>query len=200
MIERLSSNISPRSDWSQILAYAWTQTEQSKVLEDLRKDPKGTIIELAKASSKYPNVDDDTKSASKSIQEQAEQSPSEGYSGYLPIPDAPGKLAELSPKDLEVLIRNGITGILQFESQAKIWSEILHSAWNDPDRQLLNNIRKDPLTYLPRKDELLQDKYGIFPLPDRPRGLDKLTIDDLEDFFDDEDNVSHLSGIFLIGS
>lgn len=29
--------------------------------------------------------------------------------------------------------------------------------------------------------------------------LDKLTIDDLTNFFDDEDNVSHLSGIFLIG-
>ena len=130
---------SPRSDWSQILAYAWTQTDNSqnsKVLDDLRKDPKGTIIKLAEGSSEYPNVDEDTKSAAKSIQEQAETSPE------------------------------------------------------------LNGIRQDPLNNLLHQDELLK----IFPLPDRPRGLDRLTIEDLESFFDDEDNARHLSGIFLIGS
>lgn len=197
-IDKQNLLISPRSDWSQILAYAWTQTENSQVLTGLRTDPKGTIIEFAKESGKYPDVDDDTKEAAKSIQEQAEQSPGEGYSGYLPIPDAPGKLAELSPQELEVLIRNGITGILQFKSKAEVWADVLHLVWNDSD--LLNKVRQDPLTHLPRKDELLQDKYGIFPLPDRPRGLDRLTIDDLGNFFDDEDNVPHLSGIFLIGS
>ena len=192
---------SPRRDWSQILAYAWTQTDNSQnsqVLDNLRKDPKGTIIKLAEGSSKYPNVDEDTRNAAKSIQVQADRSPSEGYSGYLPIPDPLESLTNSDSKNLAVLLRNGITGILQFEEQADLWAEELLRAWKDPE--ILIGIRQDPLNNLLHKDELLKNKYGVFPLPDRPRGLDKLTIEDLGSFFDDEDNARHISGIFLIGS
>lgn len=196
-MDKLKRGPSPRSDWSQILAYVWTQTDNSqnsKVLDDLRKDPKGTIIKLAEGSSEYPNIDKETNSAAKSIQEQAETSPGEGYSGYLPIPDALESLANLDPENLAVLLRNGITGILQFNEQANLWAEELLRAWQD--QAILIGIRQDPLKNLLHKDELLK----IFPLPDRPRGLDKLSIEDLGSFFDDEDNVRHLSGIFLIGS
>ena len=196
MIDELRRGRSPRSDWSQILAYAWTQTDNSqnsKVLDDLRKDPKETIIKLAEGSSEYPNVDE-AKSAAESIRKQAETSPGEGYSGYLPIPDALESLANLDPESLAVLLRNGITGILQFNEQADLWAEELLRAWQD--QAILIGIRQDPLKNLLHKDELRE----IFPLPDRPRGLDKLTIEDLGSFFDDEDNARHLSGIFLIGS
>lgn len=187
---------SPRSDWSQILAYAWTQADnsQNSVLDDLRKDPKKTIIKLAEGSSEYPNVDENTQSAAERIQEQAETSPGESYSGYLPIPDALESLANLEAENLEVLLTNGITGILQFNEQADLWAKELLRAWQN--QEILSNIRQDPLNNLLHGDELLK----IFPLPDRPRGLDKLTIEDLASFFDDEDNARHLSGIFLIGS
>jgi hypothetical protein len=187
-----------RNDWSQILADAWNP-DNSKILNDLRKDPKGTIVELAKETGgKYPQVAGATRTAAKNIQVQAETSPGEGYSGYLPIPQPTGGVEKLDLKDLEALIRNGLTGILQFDRQADIWAKEFYAAWRD--RTLLDNIRRDPLQHLQYKDELLKDKYGVFPLPDRPRGLDKLTIDDLGQFLNDETNVSHISGIFLIGS
>lgn len=189
----------PRRDWAQLLAYAWTEPSYPEVLTDLRKDPKGTVIELAEGSgSRYPNVDNDTQQAARSIQEQAESSPGENYSGYLPIPAPLGGLEGLAPKALEVLIRNGITGILQFDRQAEIWADVLRLVWND--QTLLSNVRIDPLAHLPHKEALLRDKYGIFPLPDRPRGLSELQIEKLGSFLSDEDNVAHLTGIFLIAS
>lgn len=200
MNDRLSTRntSSSRNDWSQILACAWNPNN-SEILNDLRKDPKGTIVELAKETGgKYQQVDDATKTAAKNIKVQAETSPGEGYSGYLPIPQPTGGVEKLDLKDLEALIRNGLTGILQFDRHADIWAKEFYAAWRD--RTLLDNIRQDPLQYLQYKDELLKDKYGVFPLPDRPRGLDKLTIDDLGQFLNDEDNISHISGIFLIGS
>lgn len=192
----------PRSDWAQLLAYAWTESQYPEVLIGLRQDPKGTIIELAKETdSKYQNVDEATQQAAKSIQDQADTSPGEDYSGYLAIPDAVANIDKLDQHDLEVLLRRGITGMLRFDLKADVWADVLLKAWNDST--LLTNIRKDPLAYLPRRDELLKDefyKYGIFPLPDRPRGLDKLEINKLESFLSDKDNVPHLSGIFLIAS
>ncbi len=188
-----------RSDWSQLQAYAWSQTSNLEVLNGLRKDPKGSILALAEGTSpKFPNIDSGTKQAAINIKTQAEVSPGENYSGFLPIPSPTGGLANLDLKDLTALIRNGLTGILRFDQKAELWADIFHQAWNDGE--LLRNIRKDPLQYLPHKDKLLADEYGIFPLTDLPKGLEQLSITNLENFLNDEDNVLHLSGIFLIGS
>jgi hypothetical protein len=198
---------SPRNDWGKILAYAWSQaTNSTAVLTDLRKDPKTTITELAKGSgSKYQGVVKDTQDAAQHIIDQAEDFPGESYIGYVPVPQPTGGLEKLTEKDLEELISNGVTGLLHFDTHPKEWAKILLALWQDSDLSSLKSFQQDPLKFLKASfpaelNILLQSDYGIFPLPNRPRGLDNLEIKDLDRFLTDEDNAKHLSGIFLIGT
>jgi hypothetical protein len=201
---------SPRNDWGKILAYAWSQPSQaskpSAVLTDLRKDPKTTMKELAKgSSSKYQGVVKDTQDAAQHIIDQAKALAGESYIGYVPVPQATGGLEKLTEKKLEELISNGLTGLLQFDTNPKEWAKILLALWKDSDLSSLKSFQQDPLKFLKASfpaelKTLLESEYGIFPLPNRPRGLSKLDIKDLDRFLTDEDNAKHLSGIFLIGT
>lgn len=192
-----------RANWSRILAFAWLNQE---VLEDLRKNPKQTIINLA-MGGKYKNlkgevnanleVDSSTATAASVIKNQADNDPEESYRGYLPIPNALGGLEGITQANLEVLLNNGIAGILKFDDKADLWADDLHAAWNDPEQ--LKNIRQDPLMHLRNKDELLKTTYGIFPVPDRPKVLEGKDIEKLSEFLGGEP-MSHLGGIFLFGS
>lgn len=185
-----------RNDWSRVLAFAWSNED---VLKELRKDPKETIKKLAgKADSAYQGVDNDTKTSALNIILQTEKDPNGSYRGYLPIPDPLEGLKNLTKKDLENLLQNGITGILRFDKKADLWAEELHTAWNEPNK--LIDIRQDPVNNLIHARELSEDEFGIFPVPDRPRGLKELRIEQLEEFLSDQDNMEHLGGIFLVGS
>ena len=194
-----------RGHWSRVIAFAWTYNE---VLNDLRKDPKETIIELAKGkdSTKYQNVDDDnTAFAAGRIQIDAEDNPEEAYSGYLPLPNPLVGLECLDQSQLAALLRAGIDGILKFEAKADLWAEVLFKAWKDP-KGLLVGIRKDPLQYLRKAitvkntQALQQSEYGILPIPNRPKSLEKFKIEDLREFLIDQDIMENLGGIFLFGS
>ncbi len=196
----MAVNVLARLAWSRVLAFVWLN---EKVLDELRKDPKETITQLAKGQDgKYKNiVDTETANQAKTIQDQTENDPTEPYRGYLPIPDPPlEEWKQLSSKDLAELLRGGITGILKFDDQPNLWADELLAAWNDPEK--LIKIRQDPLGSgnLIHKEELLKSKYKILPVPDRPRGIDQLNVGQLESFLGDEDNMSHLGGIFLFGS
>lgn len=203
MLNQNVLRIARRNDWALIIAFAWTHSE---VLNDLRKDPKSTIKELTKGeSSKYPRVGNEIANeianAAKNIEAQAEESPLEDYSGYLPIPQAPEGLENLETEVLKNLIgAGGLTGTLQCDRHPEEWAKIFEFAWSHQDN--LKNIRQDPLTFLPQKerDKLLQTKYGILPLSDRPRGLNQLEIRDLESFLDDRDNMENIGGLFLVAS
>jgi hypothetical protein len=197
----------PRNDWGKILAYAWSQPSQpAVVLTDLRKDPKATIKELAKgSSSKYQGVVKDTQDAAQHVIDQSKSAPGDSYIGYVPIPRPTGGLEKLTEEQLTRLISNGLTGLLKFDTQPKEWAKILLALWQDADLSSLKSFQKDPLKFLKASFPaelkiLLESDYGIFPLPDRPRGLSKLDIKDLDRFLTDEDNAKHLSGIFLIGT
>lgn len=184
-----------RGSWSQIIAFAWLHPN---VLKELRKDPKNTIMKLAgKASPPYEDVDDQTKSAAGDIMYNAENDVSEGYRGYLPIPDSFEALENLGVDKLEQFLEHGITGILKFDQNANLWAEELDAAWTD--RAKLIKIRQDPLKNLMHAEELSNSEFGIFPLPDRPSRLEKLNIEDLKGFIG-ENETDHLGGIFLIGS
>ncbi|MFB2836528.1 hypothetical protein [Floridanema evergladense] len=184
-----------RLQWSLILALAWKELD---ILKDLRKNPKETIIQIAEGKDgKYGRVvDDRTEDAAKAIKKQAEADPEDDYTGYLPIPQPRG-LNKLNVEELEELLENGITGILKCNKNADLWAKALHKAWQD---DLLIDIRRDPLNHLPFVDELLNTEYGIFPIPDPPESLRELSFENLEGLFSDEDNMSHLGGIFLFGS
>lgn len=198
---------SPRNDWGKILAYAWSQAPSTAaVLNDLRKDPKATIEDLAKgAGSKYQGVIKDTQDAAQHIIDQAKDFPGESYIGYVPVPEPTGGLEKLTEEQLTELISNGLTGLLQFDTQPEEWAKILLALWKDQDLSSLKSFQQDPLKFLQASfptelNVLLASEYGIFPLPNRPRGLDKLDVQELDRFLTDEDNAKHLSGIFLIGT
>ena len=177
-------------NWSRVFAFAWKHQE---VLTDLRKDPKGTIEEIAKGENGKYKADAKTAVQAGTIQSQS-QNPIPNYSGYLPIPDTFAGLEKLSAEELKEFLLRGLTGVLRFDDQAELWADALHQAWTD--QNLLIEIRKDPLGKLPHANQLQNTTYGIFPLPDRPKGLDKLEIDELEDFLSDQDDALHLAGIF----
>jgi hypothetical protein len=184
----------PRSNWSRIVAFAWSTPQ---VLNDLKKDPKTTITELAKGGNgNYKSVDGDTAQAAKTIQSQTDNDPGESYRGYLPIPNRleVGALADLDRSRLADLLSKGIAGILEFDEDADLWADELIAAWKD--RSHLIAVLQDPAINLIHKDKL----KSILPLPDRPRGLEELEIDKLQKFLGDQDHMEHLGGIFLFGS
>lgn len=197
---------SPRNDWGKILAYAWSQPPASPVLKDLRKDPKATVEELAKgASGRYQPVVPDAQAAAQHIMEQVANFPGESYIGYVPVPEPTGGLETLAEEQLAELISNGLTGLLHFDEQPKEWAKILGALWKDRSLDSLKKFQQNPLEFLQTAfptelATLLASDYGIFPLPNRPRGLANVGIEDLDRFLTDEDNAKHLSGIFLIGS
>jgi hypothetical protein len=201
---------SPRNDWGKILAYAWSQPSQGvqppQVLDDLRKDPKATVQEIAKgANSRYQTVVQDAQEAAQHIIDQVADFPGESYIGYVPVPEPTGGLETLTEEQLEELISNGLTGLLQFDAQPKEWAKILGALWKDGSLASLKNFQQNPLEFLRASfpaelETLLQSEYGIFPLPNRPRGLEAMEIENLDRFLTDEDNAKHLSGIFLIGT
>ncbi|RCJ30327.1 hypothetical protein A6769_33855 [Nostoc punctiforme NIES-2108] len=187
-----------RASWSRVIAFAWLHPN---VLKDLRKDPKNTIMKLAgEASPPYTGVDEVdhyTKDSAVNIMNETDNDPLEPYRGYLPIPDPVRGLEKLDDSELEGLLEKGITGILKFDENAKLWKDELKAAWTNSAK--LKAIRQDPLDNLIHKDELLKGDYGIFPLPDRPLSLQRLDINELETFIG-EGKMDHLGGIFLIGS
>jgi hypothetical protein len=192
-----------RANWSRVLAFAWLNQE---VLEDLRRNPKQTITNLA-MGGQYINlkgevkenldVDGDTAAAASTIERQAAD-PGESYRGYLPVPNAVGGLEGTTKENLAALLNNGITGILKFDDEAELWADELHAAWNDSDQ--LIKIRQDPSKNLRHAKELSNTRYGIFPIPDRPRGLEQLKIEQLQSFLGDQDHMEHIGGVFLLGS
>lgn len=184
-----------RLNWSRVLAFAWGNEQ---VLNDLRKDPKTTIIRLANSQYTNVDVDVDTADAAETIREQTEQDPGESYRGYLPIPNPLGGLENLEQSKLQELLQNGLTGILRFDENAQLWSEELLAVWNDSDR--LIQVRQHPLNNLIHTDTLQTSQYGILPIPDLPDGLKDLGIEELRSFLGDGDNMSYLGGIFLLGS
>ncbi len=206
----MSILFTPRLSWSQVLAFAWWSTEQDiakpTFLDDLRQDPKIAINELAKGEEgKYKDIllkvsNENTRksinSAANEIMQLAEQDPSDTYRGYLPIPKGSevGALADLDRKKLTGLLEVGITGILKFNEQADLWADELVEAWKSQDRLIA--VLQDPAKNLLHKDNL----KPIFPLPDLPRGLKELQIEQLQEFLGDEDHMQHLGGVFLIGS
>jgi hypothetical protein len=202
MVNTISVLREVRANWSRVLAFTWLHQE---VLEDLRKNPKQTITNLA-TGGKYKNlkgevtiidVDSTTATAASVIKKQSDDDPGEAYRGYLPIPNPLGGLEGITQANLAALLKNGITGILKFDDKADLWADELHAAWNDPEK--LKNIRLDPLTHLLHTDDLLKTTYGIFPVPDRPDALKDLGIEELSKFLGGE-RMSHLGGIFLLGS
>jgi hypothetical protein len=189
----------PKLAWSQILAYAWMTPA---VLTDLKKDPKETVLELAKGTSgKYTTVDNDTKKAAETIKKQAATPIGGSYRGYLPIPLASevGAIAHLGIFELTDLLKQGIAGILQFhdpsdKNQASLWAEELYEVWHDSD--YLELVIQDPAKNLKNRTKL----KSLFPMPDRPKALKTLDIEQLHDFFGDQTDMPHLSGIFLFAS
>ncbi|MEM8807048.1 MAG: hypothetical protein AAGF01_13570 [Cyanobacteria bacterium P01_G01_bin.38] len=210
-----SSLPSSRENWAQIFAFAWLESNQD-FSKELRRDPKETIIELAKGTSgKYKPLLDSLESdtadlvvdAANEIKKKTDDTPLAAYSGYLPIPNSPFReelLKELNEGDLEKLLDRGIEGILQFQEKKELWAEILLRVWRNSDE--LKKIRQEPLEGLSsllgeqQARELQDSEYGIIPLPNRPRGLGTLTIEDLADFLGDQDNADHLGGIFLVAT
>ena len=186
--------------WSRVCAFAWTQTTNgSNVLQNLRQDPKNTVTELAKGTHGKYNADSDTANRAQVIIDFS-QDPEATYSGYLPIPQAMGGLGELSEENLRVLLQAGITGTMRFDDQPQEWAKVFHAAWKDPE--LLNAIRKDPLTNLPRVNglnlqELQKSKYGILPFPDLSSGLSEVTVEQLENI---NFESHHAGGIVPFGS
>ena len=182
--------------WSRICAFAWIQTRNgSNVLQNLRQDPKNAITEIAKGTQGKYNADSDTANRAQVIIDFS-QDPEATYSGYLPIPQAVEGLGELSEENLSVLLQAGITGTLRFDDQPQQWAKVFHAAWQDPE--LLNAIRKDPLTNLPKVNglnlqQLQNSKYGILPMPDMVSGLSEATIEQIESIGFETDN---LAGIF----
>ncbi len=161
--------------WARICAFAWKNPE---VLNELRKDPKTTIQEIAKGENGKYKADSTTARQADMIRSQTETDATEPYEGYLPIPYAVGGLEKLSPEELKALLENGLTGVFRFDDRSDLWAEALHQAWNNPE--LLIKIRKDPLGNLPQADELKDSQYGIFPMPDLPEDLKTLSIEQLE--------------------
>lgn len=194
MILGVRGESSPQKAWARVCAFAWVKTE---VLQDLRKDPKGTIEEIAKGEDGKYKADSATAEQANTIIQLSEEA-TERYSGYLPIPFTFGGLEKRSSEELKELLLGGITGAFRFDEEADLWADVLHQAWNDDN--LLKEIRKDPLGKLPRANELKDKEYGIFPMPEKPRGLEKLEIEELENFLSDEDNVPHLGGIMPPGT
>ncbi|WP_036487458.1 hypothetical protein [Myxosarcina sp. GI1] len=193
-----------RQDWSRVLAFAW---KNLNVLKNLREDPKTIITELAKGKEgMYPDVDDYTADAANKIKSRTEEDPGESYRGYLPIPDNPFEemLDKLNQSDLKTLLSKGIDGILKFDQEVDLWAEELLAAWKDRDKLIA--IRQDPLKNLIHADQLQKSEYGILPIPDPPAVItskldtEELDIEDLQNLLGDEDNMSHLGGIFLFGS
>lgn len=189
-----------RADWAQLFAFAWLHS--GSVLQELRKDPKKAIIELANGT--IPS-DPDTQGAAKIIQNLADNTPMETYSGYLPIPRCPLEdRSKLSEKDLQDLLQVGLDGVLKFNVKGDLWAKVLLAAWNDDNT--LKAIRQDPLEGLKRVlteaevKELQDSTYGILPLPDRANGLGNLKMEELVDFLGDEQNAEHLGGIFLVAT
>ena len=187
------AEITPVKAWARVCAFAWVQPE---VLKDLRKDPKGTIEEIAKGKNGKYQADLATAGQAKTII-QLSENPTERYSGYLPIAYPFGGLEKSSPEELKELLQGGITGAFRFDESAELWADALHQAWTN--EELLKEIRKEP-GKLPHANELKDKKYGIFPMPARPRGLDDLKIEQLENFLSDEDNIPNLGGIFPPGT
>ncbi len=105
-----------------------------------------------------------------------------------------GAIADLEAAQLADLLSKGIAGILEFEEDSELWADELLAAWKD--EQQLIAVLQDPANKLIHKDKL----SSIFPMPDRPRGLETLEIEKLQSFFGDEDNMQHLGGIFLFAS
>lgn len=179
--------------WSRVCAFAWKHKEE--VLNDLRKDPKGTIEEIAKGQNGKYKADSDTAVQANTIIELS-KTQTEKYSGYLPIPNPFGGLDKLDQQQMEELLLGGLTGAFKFDKEAKLWADALLQAWKD--EELLQKIRRDPLGHLPHANELKDSEYGIFPVPDLPsvvaQNLEKLNIEQLYDFLVD-DNVRHIGGI-----
>ena len=206
--------IGPRSDWSRVIAFAWwstTEPNTSVFIEDLRENPKTAIEQLARGKDgKYKdllsNVEDgDTRgaivNAALNIQQQANDDPTGDYRGFLPFPSRSeaGVLADLDDDKLADLLRKGIAGILEFDDpdnpeQAGLWAQELKEAWKDEEH--LKEILQDPANKLINKENL----KNILPIPDRPRGLEELKIEKLQQFLADRDNMEHLGGVFLFGS
>ncbi len=180
----------PKNSWSRVCAFAWKKPE---VLNDLRKDPKGTIEEIAKGENGKYKADPTTAGYANIISRQAQTDATEPYRGYLPIPYAVGGLEKLSPEELKGLLENGLTGVFRFDERSDLWAEALHQAWNNPE--LLIKIRKDPLGNLPQANELNNSQYGIFPMPDLPEDLKTLTIEQLES----TGAMTNVNGILPLG-
>ncbi|MBE9224889.1 hypothetical protein IQ264_05340 [Phormidium sp. LEGE 05292] len=197
-MESMNLQSSAIQAWSRVCAFAWKHQEKEKkegVLTDLRKDPKGTIEEIAKGQNGKYKADSETEAQASTIIKLSKNQ-TERYSGYLPIPNPFGGLAELDPQKVEELLLGGLTGAFKFDEEAKLWADALHQAWNN--KELLENIRRDPLGNLPHADELKNSEYGIFPLPALPsvvyQNLENLDIEQLYEFLVD-DNVRHIGGI-----
>ena len=95
------AEITPVKAWTRVCAFAWVQPE---VLKDLRKDPKGTIEEIAKGKNGKHQADSATAGQAKTII-QLSENPTERYSGYLPIAYTFGGLEKLSPSELKELLQ-----------------------------------------------------------------------------------------------
>ena len=183
--------------WARICAFAWhSESKQENVLQKLRKNPKETIIQIA--SGEY-DADALTASFAQAIADMAEEGMAP-YSGYLPIPEAPiEQLKGFDVDEIAIMLSAGITGIMKFDQQPKLWAKVFLAAWNDND--LLIKIRQDPVTYLPTVpglnfQKLENSKYGILPIPDLPSHLLNLNIEQLQGA---GEQWEHQMGIFPIG-
>ena len=177
--------------WARICSFAWVQERNGcQVLENLRQDPKNTIIKIR---NREYNTDSQTAEQAGVIVDFSDKNPDAPYSGYLPIPSAVGGLDKLSEKDLSILFQAGITGVLRFDDKAEQWAKIFQAAWEDAG--LLKAIRQDPLANLPRVgglnlEELQNSKYGILPIPDMPSSMSDDTIEKLENIAFNLDNLA----------
>ena len=182
--------------WARICAFAWhSESKQENVLQKLRQNPKETIIQIA--SGEY-DADALTASFAQAIADMAEEGMAP-YSGYLPIPEPSiEQLKEYKVDEMAIMFSAGITGLMKFNQQPKLWAKVFLAAWNDND--LLIKIRQDPLQNLSNLlgsdfQQLQNSKYGILPLPDLPSDLSDLSLEQIHSIGDQWNNPM---GIFPI--